>query len=237
MGNDTPRIAGSSAKGPDDRVDREEPPGTSDALLAAFAHELRNALGPVRTAAHLLRASVRDDTHAQWALDLIDRQVHSITDSGDELADVVRINRGTLELATGVVDIIAALDSAASACSTTLAERRQALEWTRTAHRLTVRGDAMRLAQALAAVLGAASRTAVAGSRISVQTDRSDVEVEIRIREISESDPHGDDDSTLGRALLATTGLALARGIFALHGGSLCAAGRSQFTMRLPLAA
>ena len=94
-------------------------------------HEMRNALGPVRTATYLLRASANDDAQAQWALDLIDRQVQAITMSIDELADFARITRGALELQSEPMDFRDVLDSAASACAVTMTEKRQTLGWLR----------------------------------------------------------------------------------------------------------
>ena len=119
-----------------------------DLVQPAFAHELRNALGPLRTAAHLLRASVRDDAQGQWALDLIDRQVHSISASIDELADLARAMRGSLPLGSDLIDLGETLDSAASACTKALTEKRQTLRWTRPVDRMTVLGDSARLVRA-----------------------------------------------------------------------------------------
>ena len=238
MDNDAPRIVRPSPRGLDGG---ETGPDVSDTLFAALAHELRNALGPVRTAAYLLRASVRDDTQAQWALDLIDRQVLSITAAIDELADLARLRRGTLELGSDVVDLREALDMAASACATALAEKRQALDWTRPADRIAVRGDPERLAQALAAVLRATSSGAVAGTRISVQTGCTDAQVGIHIGETPEGEPRatraGDNATAPSAAtvLAASIGLTLAQGIFGQLGGSLAARVGPRFAIRLPL--
>jgi signal transduction histidine kinase len=243
MDNDAPRIVGLSPEGPDDRG-RGNPSGIPDALLAAFAHEMRNALGPVRTAAYLLRASARDDVQAQWALDLIDRQVRSITTSIDELADVARLKRGTLELGSEAIDLGEVVDSAASACAGALAERRQTLEWTRAADRIAVRGDRARLLQALSVVMRTTSRVAAAGTRIAVQMEEAAAEVTLAIGETPEGEPtqsHATADSAAGQdasvAHAGGVGLALAHGILALHGGSLTATGGARFEIRLPLAA
>ncbi len=244
MDDAAPRIAGSQPGAGDGG--HRDPSNTSDVPLAAFAHELRNALGPLRTAAHLLRASVRDDAQGQWALDLIDRQVHSISASIDELADLARVMRGTLQLESDLVDLGEAVDSAASACAKALTEKRQTLTWTRSADRMMVRGDSARLVQALAAVLYTMSRIAAAGSQISVQVDFDRSEAETLICEISEIGPveaggPADaasiaDPDTQAPLLAASIALSLARGIFALHGGLLNAAGAARFAVRLPLA-
>jgi signal transduction histidine kinase len=239
MDDAAPRIAGSQQGAGGHR----NPSNASDVPLAAFAHELRNALGPLRTAAHLLRASVHDDAQAQWALDLIDRQVHSISASIDELADLARVMRGALPLGSDLVNLGEAVDSAASACIKALTERRQTLRWTRPADRMTVLGDSARLVQALAAVLRTMSRIAPASSQISVQLNFDRTEVETVICGISEIAPvetggraDGAGSDTQAPLMAASIALSLARGIFALHGGSLDASGAASFAVRLPLA-
>lgn len=243
MDDAAPRIPGSPERAGDGG--HGDPSNDPEVPLGAFAHELRNALGPLRTAAHLLRANVRDDAQAQWALDLIDRQVHSIAVSIDELADLARVMRGALHLGSDLVDLAEAVESAASACATTLTERRQTLRWTRPADRVAVRGDSARLAQALAAVLCTMSRTAAAGSQISVRLNRArpDVGVIFETSEIAPAEAAGRADAGSGAysdtrvpSLAASIALNLARGIFALHGGSLNAAGGARFAIRLPLA-
>lgn len=242
MDDAAPRTAGSQLDTGDGG--QRDPANAPDVPLAAFAHELRNALGPLRTAAHLLRASVRDDTQGQWALDLINRQVHSISASVDELSDLARVMRGALQLESDLVDLGEAVDGAASACAKALTERRQTLKWMRPADRMTVRGDSARLVQALAAVLCTMSRIAAAGSQISVQLnfDRSDGETLIceisEIERVEARDP-ADAASTAGPdtqvpLVAASIALSLARGIFALHGGVLNTAGAARFAVRLP---
>jgi signal transduction histidine kinase len=240
MSNDAPRITGSSPAGSDDDGSRNSS-AVPDAALTAFAHELRNALGPVRTAAYLLRASTTDDAQARWALDLIDRQVQAITASIDEFADFARLRRGALALVSEPMDLATVLDDAASACAAALADKRQTLEWTRPATRIPVCGDRARLIQALGAVLRATSRAALAGSRIPVRVDRTGTEVAIAID--GPADPaidavasRSDPGSGVSVQTFAGVGLAFAQGIIALHGGALTAMGRSRFAMRLPLA-
>jgi signal transduction histidine kinase len=223
MGNGSPRITGSSEDGAG----------------------VRGALGPVRTAAYLLRASTSDDAHARWALDLIDRQLQAITASIDELADLARLRRGALELESEPTDFSEVLDGAASLCAAALAEKRQTLEWTRPATRIPVCGDRVRLSQALSAVLRATSRAAVAGSRIPVHVDRAAAEVATTMGGTSDTPidaiaTQSDGISAASEASTRTSasvGLALAEAIIAQHGGALTAIGRTRFAIRLPLAA
>jgi signal transduction histidine kinase len=238
MGNGSPQDAGSSPQRANEGG--RDGAGVPDALLAAFAHEMRNALGPVRTATYLLRASTTD-AQAQWALDLIDRQVQAITASIDELADLARFARGPLELDSQPMAFGDVLDGAASACATALSERRQTLEWSRPATAVAVHGDPQRLTQALSAVLRATSRAAQAGSPIRIAVERDATAVTTAIGGTAEapieltSQPEDD----LGQSRVqpsANVGLTLAQEILARHGGSLTATGRSRFAIRLPVA-
>lgn len=244
MASDSQPTAGSSPDGSSDQRG-ERPPAVADGFLTAFAHEMRNILGPVRTAAHLLRAGASDDAQAQWALDLIDRQVQGITALIDELADYSRLARGELALRCDSMDLRDVLDGAAFACAATLNERRQALQWTRPGAAIPVRGDRARLMQAVGAVLRSASGAAATGSRIPVRVDVSAGEVVTGIGEsaipastdptAARSDPRaakGDEPS----APLPKLGLSLAQVIVARHGGALIAPDASRFVIRLPLA-
>ena len=242
--SDSHRITGSSPDGAADNGGQRAPTA-ADAPLVAFAHEMRNILGPVRTAAHLLRAGANDDAQAQWALDLIDRQVQAMTALIDELADYSRLARGALELQCHSMDFRDVLDGAASACAVTLNEKRQALEWTRPAAETPVRGDRARLMQAVSAVLRSASGATATGSRISIRVDLLAGEVVTTVGEPPAPPPTGftaanSDARSAARAEtsapLPKLGLSLAQAIVARHGGALVALDPSRFVIRLPLA-
>lgn len=254
MGNDSTRDTGASPPGSSDRG-RDGASGVPGPLLAAFAHEMRNALGPVRTAAYLLRASTTD-AQAQWALDLIDRQVQAITASIDELADLARLTHGTLELGAQPIAFDDLLDGAESACATALAERRQLVDWARSAGPIAVRGDRVRLTQALGAVLRATSRATQTGSRIRIAVVCEAAEVAtviegtpdapsgaIPMQSSTPDTPSGAIPAPAPTGAAANTGphfagnvgLTLATEIVARHGGTLTASGRSRFAIRLPV--
>ena len=57
-------------------------------FLATLAHELRNPLAPIRSAAEILHARSPDVPEAQWALEVIDRQVTQMTRLIDDLLDI-----------------------------------------------------------------------------------------------------------------------------------------------------
>ena len=199
------------------------------AVVTALAHELRNTLGPIRTATYLLRASTGGDAQALWALDLVDRQVQAISAATDELTDLVRLARGTLELAFDPIDLADVLDAAASICGAALAERRQSLVPTRPVYPVAVSGDRGRLIESFAALLRAASRAAPIETTISIAVERG---ASTAIAAIGAAGSERGSDSN---GFAASVSLALARGIIERHRGEVAATGRAQFEVRLPL--
>jgi signal transduction histidine kinase len=69
-----------------------------DEFLAMLAHELRNPLAPIMTAAELLSRRNVDDDAAQRAANVVRRQATQLTRIVDDLLDVSRISMGHVEL-------------------------------------------------------------------------------------------------------------------------------------------
>ncbi|HEX7037943.1 MAG TPA: ATP-binding protein, partial [Pseudomonadales bacterium] len=69
-----------------------------DEFLATLAHELRNPLAPIRHAAQIIQSPKADGEQIEWAHAVIDRQVAHMARLLDDLLEVSRITRGTLEL-------------------------------------------------------------------------------------------------------------------------------------------
>ena len=71
-----------------------------DEFLATLAHELRNPLAPIRQAALISMSAGASDEQKQWSHEVITRQVRHMSMLLDDLLDISRITRGTLELRT-----------------------------------------------------------------------------------------------------------------------------------------
>jgi PAS domain S-box-containing protein len=74
-----------------------------DEFLAMLAHELRNPLASISNSIQLLRMDNAAD-HADWAKDVIERQVKHLARLIDDLLDVSRITRGLIELRKERID-------------------------------------------------------------------------------------------------------------------------------------
>jgi PAS domain S-box-containing protein len=223
-----------------------------DEFLATLAHELRNPLAPIRQAAALGRAPAATPAQVRWSLDVIDRQTRHMALLLDDLLDMSRITRGRIQLNLAVLDLRDAVESALETARPHLESRRHALEVSLPAEPMRVNGDALRLAQVMANLLTNAARYTEPGGRVwlSGRVDGSMVEVVVadngigiaadQLEHVFEMFGQGGAPSHLVEGGLGI-GLSLARGLVALHGGSLdaCSQGLGQgssFVVRLPCA-
>src|SRR5690606_14635031 len=81
-------------------------------FLAMLAHELRNPLAPIRSAAELLAYVDSNPMSLPHARAIIERQLTQLVRLVDDLLDVSRISRGTLELKRAPLDLRSAIASA-----------------------------------------------------------------------------------------------------------------------------
>ena len=83
-----------------------------DEFLATLAHELRNPLAPIRQAAAIASAPRASPAQLRWSQGVVERQVHHMARLLDDLLDVSRVTRGTLELRRELLDIRSVVDAA-----------------------------------------------------------------------------------------------------------------------------
>jgi PAS domain S-box-containing protein len=222
-------------------------------FLALLAHELRNPLGPIRHAVKILGARAPSPEELRWATSIIDRQTEHMTRLVDDLLDVSRITRGTIELRRDRVDIAAVLRAAVEASSTLVEKSRHQLRVTPPTEPLYVEGDVTRLTQVVANLLDNAAKYTDPGGRISVSAGREDDMIVIRVRDSgigisADVLPRIFDMFTQAQLPVERSqaglgvGLSLVDKLVRLHGGTVAAhsAGPgtgSEFTIRLPAAA
>ena len=83
-----------------------------DEFLATLAHELRNPLAPIRQATLISMSASASEEQKRWSHEVITRQVHHMSLLLDDLLDISRITRGTLELRTEMTELTAVVDAA-----------------------------------------------------------------------------------------------------------------------------
>ncbi len=96
-------------------------------FLAMLAHELRNPLAPLSHALQVLKVSGSDASKLQWASEIMERQVKSMARMIDELLDVARVTRGTIQLHKKPVELAAILNRSIEDLRPAFEERGQEL--------------------------------------------------------------------------------------------------------------
>jgi signal transduction histidine kinase/CheY-like chemotaxis protein len=230
--------------------DLERVSRAKDEFLAMLGHELRNPLSPILTALQLMQ--LRGISGADRERAIIERQVKHVVTLVDDLLDVARITRGTIEIRRQRVQLADVIAKAIEQASPLIEQRR---------HRLNVDvpgdvhidGDSGRLAQVFSNVLTNAAKYTEPGGEIDVRAVPQQKNVCVHIRDNgigigSDIMPHifdafaqerqRSDRSQGGLGL----GLAIVRNLVEAHGGSVRLAsdgiGRgTECTVCLPLAA
>jgi signal transduction histidine kinase len=221
-----------------------------DEFLAMLAHELRNPLAPIANAVAILRRLPTDDPTITWTRELLGRQTAQLARLVDDLLDVSRITRGQITLARARVAIGAVVAQAAETVQPLIDQRGHRLMLDMTGEEFTVDGDLARLTQALGNLLHNAAKYTEPSGEIRLSVRREATGIAIRVADTGvgidpaaipnlfnmffrSSGPHEQAHGGLG------IGLALARRLVELHGGTLCAASAgpqrgSEFTIHLP---
>ena len=222
-----------------------------DEFLATLAHELRNPLAPIRNAAELLRQHKADDRQREWARDVIMRQVKRMGLLLDDLLDVSRITRQRLVLKKETVSLATVVATAVETVRPLVDAKHHSLRVSLPSDPVALEADPLRLSQALSNILHNAAKYTDPHGLIQLRAEAAAGELRI---EVSDSgigiDPKvlptifemfAQIDSPIDRAEGGLgIGLALVRGLVALHGGTVEAtsAGTGQgstFTIRLPV--
>ncbi|HEX6992669.1 MAG TPA: ATP-binding protein [Gammaproteobacteria bacterium] len=235
----------------DDAPSRDADDERRDEFLAMLAHELRNPLAPIRSAAELLAYVDSNPMSLPHARAIIERQLAQLVRLVDDLLDVSRISRGTLELKRAPLDLRSAIASAVESVRPLVDSGRHELRVQMPRTAIPLHGDHARLTQALANLLTNAAQYTNPGGHIDIGVDADGREARIHIAD----DGIGLDPEFLPRAFEMFTqgeqrsgeprrglgiGLAVARRLIELHGGTITAAspGRnrgSEFVVTLPL--
>src|SRR5215471_2556160 len=222
-----------------------------DEFMALLAHELRNPLAPIRYALAASRKPGRTPAQLRQAGEIIERQVTHMSRLLDDLLDVSRITRGTLELKKTRTELTSIIGAAIETARPVLEAKHHNLVLDLPTQPVQLEADVVRLAQVFSNLLINAAKYTDPGGRIQLRAFQQDDAVVVSVRDngigISADmlprvfNMFFQTHSALARAEGGLgVGLSLVRGLLALHGGSVEARsegpGRgSEFTVRLPL--
>jgi PAS domain S-box-containing protein len=143
-----------------------------DEFLATLAHELRNPMAAISTALMLLESSGSDPTKAARYHATAKRQMGNLVRMVDDLLDVARVTRGTIELRKETIDLAQVVQHALAAARPVLDARQHGLTVTIAPGALYMHGDATRLEQVITNLLTNAARYTEPGGTITVQLRR-----------------------------------------------------------------
>jgi PAS domain S-box-containing protein len=154
-----------------------------DEFLAMLAHELRNPLAPIRNAVQIFRGKGLPVPELQWATEVVDRQLHQLTRLVDDLLDVSRITRGTIELRKELVELATVVNSAVEASRPLIEKWGHNLTITIPPQPIRLEADPARLAQVLLNLLNNAAKYTDQGGRIWLTAERQSDHVLIRVKD------------------------------------------------------
>jgi signal transduction histidine kinase len=221
-----------------------------DEFLAMLAHELRNPLAPISTAAQILRMSASDPDRVCRSAELIARQVGHMTALVDDLLDVSRVTRGLVQLERAPLDMREVVDAALEQSRGSIEARGHELVLRLPPSPLMVLGDRVRLTQVVANLLNNAAKYTQAGGLIALSLEARNGHAALQVQDNGSGIdplllPQIFDLFTQGSRNLDRSqgglglGLSLARSMARLHGGEITATseGRglgSRFTLTMP---
>lgn len=197
-----------------------------------LGHELRNPLAPITTALGLIRkhrGGASDKYH-----EIIERQVSHLSRLVEDLLDVSRITRGSIELHLEPVRIGSVLTRAIEAASPLIEQRGQTLSLSVRDDGALISADLTRLTQVFGNLLNNAAKYTDAGGTIRVEAVTRATEIVVSVSD----NGAGISDELMPRLFTIfeqgrTTidrakgglgiGLALVKNLVELHGGTVTA--------------
>jgi signal transduction histidine kinase len=220
-----------------------------DRFIATLAHELRNPLASLRTGLDLLLRITERSPKVDRTLGTMNRQLDSLVRLIDDLLDVSRISRATLELRQEHADLRAVIAQAIETVAPLLDRHRQSVKIA-TNDLVEAFVDPTRVGQIVSNLVNNASKHSRDGASITI-TLRRDADVAVidvadegagikadqlervfdMFTKIERSTQFANDGLGIG--------LALSRRLAQLHGGTLTASSQGEgrgatFTLTLP---
>jgi PAS domain S-box-containing protein len=221
-----------------------------DVFFNTLSHELRTPLAAMLNAVEVLKNPEVKAHHAR-VVDLLERNVRQQTRLIDDLLDLSRIIRGKVEIVRKPLDLRQLVAAQVEGVEASARSARLALELRASEQPLSISADPERLGQVISNLLTNAIKYTEPGGAIRVTIAAEGDQATVRVKDTgigieSELLPHVFEafrqaETSLGRSKGGLgIGLAVARSLAELHGGTLAGfsegLGRgSEFVLRLPL--
>jgi PAS domain S-box-containing protein len=152
-------------------------------FLATLAHELRNPLAPIRNGLQVWRLSEHDPELMEQAREMMERQLAQMVRLVDDLLDLSRVSRGTIELRRECVELSRIIEQA-------IETSRPAID--QAGHHLTldvsnsptyVNADLIRMAQVFSNILNNAAKYNEPGGQIHLSAYREGDDAVVQIKD------------------------------------------------------
>jgi len=223
-----------------------------DEFLAMLSHELRNPLAPIRNVAAYLNLPNVEAKSLEWARQILHRQVTHMSRILDDLLDVTRISQGQLAIQKRTIHLDEVVDAALDTARPVIDKKGHRLEVDFPQGVIRLTGDPVRLAQVISNLLLNAAKYTDQGGLIRLRARMEGAVLSLSVKDngVGISPEQIPRLFTMFSQLEGTRersegglgiGLALAKNIIALHGGTVevrsagLGAG-SEFLVYLPIA-
>jgi signal transduction histidine kinase/CheY-like chemotaxis protein len=224
-----------------------------DMFLAMLAHELRNPLAPLRTSIEVLRQSAYDPAVINHTIAIMERQTEHMVRLVDDLLDASRITQGKIVLQRSPTQLVDVVNLAIETNHALIQQAQIELVVRIPEEPCVLDVDATRIVQVASNLLHNAAKFTPSHGRIDLAADVRGGELELVVADTGAGIPaellsriftlfaQGEPPKHRGKEGLGI-GLALARHIVELHGGTIEARsdgpGRgSRFHVYLPVLA
>jgi PAS domain S-box-containing protein len=233
------------------RAAAEESNRLKDEFLATVSHELRTPLTAILGWSRMLEAGALDSEVASRAIETIRRNAKAQSQIIDDILDVSRIITGNLYLDLQPQELAPIVEAAINVVRPTADAKGIRIETSIDSDPMLVSGDANRLQQVIWNLVSNAVKFTPGGGKVTVTLQPIDSEMQITVSDtgrgisptflpfVFDRFRQADSSTTRQHGGLGL-GLAIARHIVEIHGGTISAAsegeGRgSTFTVSLPL--
>lgn len=221
-----------------------------DEFLAMLGHELRNPLAAVQNGFRLLQSNGLDQPTAGQVGHLVETQVKQLVRLVDDLLEASRVTQGKITLRKTKIDVSEAVRQAVEVIRPAAEAKGHSLKVSLPSQPVYLEADAARLQQVVVNLLDNAVKFTSRGGHISVDAGREKGDAVVYVRDdgvgiqpqmlprIFEVFAQGGAPADRAPGGLGI-GLALARSLVEMHGGTLIgsSAGQgkgSEFVVRLP---
>jgi signal transduction histidine kinase/CheY-like chemotaxis protein len=244
-----------------DRANAEDANRAKDAFLATVTHELRSPLNAMLGWAHFLLTKPVDEPTRRHALEVIEQSARTQSRLIEDLLDTARIASGKMRIEARPVDLVDVVASAMEVVRPAAEAKSIELRREFDARANIITGDPDRLQQVVWNLLSNAIKFTPEGGHVEVRLERADPHARVTVSDTgrgitpeflphvferfsqqpSPSGPLGQRQATRRRSGLGL-GLALAKHLVELHGGTIEAASEGEgrgatFTVNLPIRA